>query len=140
MSKLILIVDDNDSDRTSLAVLLRNAGFGVYTVKDGGEAYERIPQLKPALILLDMLMPAFDGWSFLDCRRTTPDVAAIPVLIVTGLEVASVAWALALGAAGLIRKPINPDDLIARVQELLGVPADELEKRLASEKGLGTGD
>jgi CheY-like chemotaxis protein len=79
----------------------------------------------PNLIVLDMLLPAtgFDGWRFLAQRPLVPALAAIPVVITTALTIACDDWASALGATGLVKKPFDPDTLLAEVRRCLAAAA-----------------
>lgn len=63
-----------------------------------------------------MIAPAFDGWQFFARRMKDPRIAAYPVIIMTGLGVASEEWARSLGAEGLLRKPID----VVRMLEMIG--------------------
>lgn len=67
------------------------------------------------LILLDMLLPEMDGWRFLRQLFSDKAIADVPVVIVTALGIASHEWALALGAVGLIRKPIDTHELLKEI-------------------------
>jgi CheY-like chemotaxis protein len=115
-AKRILVVEDNDVSREGTVVVLRGAGYTVDAASNGREALLRMKAgVLPDLILLDMMMPEQDGWDFLRERRGDPAFAAVPVVITTGLGIAGLDWALALGAAGLIRKPIETDELLKEV-------------------------
>lgn len=118
----ILIVEDNTIQREGLAVVLRQQGFSVLLAADGRIALELVDQAVPDLILLDMLIPDndSDGWWFLKHRRQVPSLASVPILITTGLRIASEEWATSLGATGLIRKPCEVEPLVARIQQCLG--------------------
>jgi two-component system response regulator MprA len=118
--KLILIVDDNEVLREGLAAILGRFGFAVALAADGGEGLALLRGgLRPDLILLDMITPGLDGWSFLVERRGDPALAGIPVVIHTSLGVASPEWAAGLGATGLLRKPVETDQLLGEVRRCL---------------------
>jgi two-component system response regulator MprA len=122
-SGTLLIVEDNEVVREGLAVVLRRAGYAVVPAANGQEALAALRGgLRPDLILLDMLLPTVDGWRFLDQRRREPALAAIPVVILTGLGVAGPEWASSLGAAGLLRKPVETDELLREVRRCQGRP------------------
>jgi len=111
--KLILVVEDNEVVREGMAVVLGRFGCKVSLAADGSEALALLRGgLRPHLILLDMLTPGLDGWGFLDQRRRDPALVVIPVVITTALGVASEEWAAALGAVGLLRKPVQTELLI----------------------------
>jgi CheY-like chemotaxis protein len=123
--KTILLVEDNTIQREGLGVVLRQQGYNVLPTADGREALAQLGGgPAPDLILLDMLIPLAngDGWSFLAERKRNPALATIPVIIMTGLPIASRDWATSLGAAGLLQKPLEVDVLLAEVGRYLGVP------------------
>jgi CheY-like chemotaxis protein len=116
MSKRILIVEDNDVERAGLTALLQSEGYVVDAAADGRQAFCYLQHTRPNLILLDMLMPRNDGWYFLENRTRQPEVLSIPVLVVTGLGVASPSWAEEIGADGLVKKPIRIEELLNQVR------------------------
>ncbi len=126
MSKLLLIVEDNAISREGMAVILRQAGYSVVAFPDGQAALNYLTS-KPApdLILLDMLIPppGCDGWRFLQQRKRLPGLAGIPVIITTGIGIASNEWAASLGACGLLHKPIDLEALLAEVRRCLADPS-----------------
>ncbi|HTU90036.1 MAG TPA: response regulator [Gemmataceae bacterium] len=115
-------MEDNTIQREGLALVLRQRGFSVLAAADGQEALDLLASSDPGLILLDMLIPneAGDGWWFLKQQRQVPRLASIPVLITTALSIASKEWAASLGAAGLIRKPIDIEPLLTTILRCLG--------------------
>jgi CheY-like chemotaxis protein len=122
-SGTLLIVEDNEVVREGLAVVLRRAGYAVVPAANGHQALAALRAgVRPDLILLDMLLPAVDGWHFLDRRRREPALAALPVVIMTGLGVAGPEWADSLGAAGLLRKPVETEALLRGVRRCQGRP------------------
>src|SRR5947207_2088522 len=86
----------------------------------GNEAVERLRAGPPDLILLDMFLPggSIDGWVLLETIHNTPDWAAIPVIIITGLGVASPEWARALGALDVVRKPVHVDEVLQKLRRI----------------------
>jgi CheY-like chemotaxis protein len=115
----ILIVDDDPVTREGLRAMLERQGYTVGQARSGSEALTYL-NLNPAphLILLDMMMPGMDGWKFLGAFRQTRAWSAIPVLITTAMPVASSEWAASLGAAGLLKKPFEEDDLMTPLRQL----------------------
>jgi CheY-like chemotaxis protein len=87
------------------------------TARGGDEALALAEQQKPDLILLDMIMRGTDGWRFLSRRQTQTNLRGVPVIIVTGLGVASEQWAHELGADGLLRKPIDVDRMMQTIHD-----------------------
>jgi len=117
--KHLLVVEDNAIEREGLAAVLRQEGYGVISAGNGKEALEHLNgQSTPDLVLLDMMMSEMDGWQLLKMLRARPELLNLPVIIVTGLGIANLEWARSLGAAGLVRKPIDVEqlkDALARV-------------------------
>jgi CheY-like chemotaxis protein len=120
----LMIVEDDDTQREGLATLLRNEGYTVIETSDSGDALEQMLQGKvPDLILLDMVIPApaRDGWYFIEKRKRFSDLVAVPLVIVTGLDIASPEWAGSLGASGLVKKPIIAiETLLAEIRRCSG--------------------
>jgi len=119
MSKTVLIVEDDEIARTGLYTILLSHGYDALTAVNGEEALKRLRAGPPPdLILLDMVLPTFDGWRFLPVWRQDPALSSIPLMVMTGLSIASDEWAKALGAACLLRKPIDVDRLLSAIGRL----------------------
>jgi CheY-like chemotaxis protein len=119
MTETILIIDDDPVVRGLLSMLLERHGYRVAHASGGCDALAYLSlNSPPSLVLLDMLMPAMDGWRFLEAFRLTTAWETIPVIIITGMGVASPEWAASLGAAGLLRKPFDVDELMQPVRQL----------------------
>ena len=116
----VLVIEDNSIQREGLAAVLRQQGFTVLTAENGSDALNRLSSGIPDLILLDMLMPGWDGWWFLEQRKRLPALASVPVIITTALSVAGGDWASSLGAARLLRKPFEVEPLLAEIRRCLG--------------------
>ena len=117
-AKTIMVVEDDSIAREGLAVILKREGYEVITVEQGQQAIARLMAgLRPDVILLDMLMPVLDGWHFLNSLKLVP-IGSIPIVITTG-TILTREWAAAHGCAGFLRKPIEPDDLLAEVRRVL---------------------
>jgi CheY-like chemotaxis protein len=131
--KSILIVEDDEIACAGLSSILRSHGYRVFVAADGREAQERFEQgLNPDLILLDMILPRFDGWHFIGQRQKAKLFAGAPVIIMTGLGIASKEWALSLGAVELLRKPIDVEVLVAAVERCLARDERSSVNRLAN--------
>jgi CheY-like chemotaxis protein len=83
---IIFLVDDDPDQLHFLASFLNQLGFSTAEARDGQEALELLPHsfVLPSLILLELNMPRMDGWEFLARKREDPELAAIPVVIITG--------------------------------------------------------
>src|SRR6266481_2271379 len=115
---LVLIVDDDASARRLLAAVLRKEGLRVAEAEAGETAAAIARRIRPDLITLDIMMPKMDGWSVLTTLKSDPDLAAIPVIVVTVTTDRGVA--LSLGAADFMTKPIERGRLVSLVHTLLG--------------------
>lgn len=85
MSAVVLLIEDDDDIRETLAAILEARGFDVVAARHGQDALERIRAggARPSVILLDLLMPVMDGETFLQVQETDPLLADVPVIIVT---------------------------------------------------------
>ncbi len=117
----ILIVEDNPHVRELLEVTLRFKGYPVVSVSDGHQALERIASEPPALVITDILMPKMDGYSLAYQLRKERKTAHIPIIFIsaTYLTPEDKAFALSLGAERFIEKPIDPEDLLLAVADVL---------------------
>jgi CheY-like chemotaxis protein len=120
--KTLLVVEDDIITREGLAVVLREAGYTVAVAANGTDAIDHLLANPTSLVLLDMMMPACDGWSVLHRHLKDLALTAIPVVIMTALGVASLEWAIGLGAAGYLRKPFDVPALLQEVQRCLETP------------------
>jgi CheY-like chemotaxis protein len=114
----VLVVEDDGDIREALAETLQNLGFHVVTAANGRDALTLLRQLAapPSVILLDLMMPVLDGYGFLEERRKSPELAAIPVVIVTAGYNAD---RDRLGVGQLIlRKPLDMPQLMGILRDL----------------------
>src|SRR5437763_10790900 len=80
----ILVVDDDVEGTLPVVAILNAAGYEVATANDGWDGLAQARRLHPDLVLLDITMPSMDGWTFMKFVRTHRDLAAIPVVFLTG--------------------------------------------------------
>ena len=121
MSKRILAVDDEPHILKLVSFSLRAKGFDVLEATDGLSAIEIAEAEQPDLILMDVMMPALDGYEA--CRRikANPKTAHIPVVMLTAkTQVAEQKTGLDAGALDYVCKPFTPKDLVAQVNGFLG--------------------
>ncbi|HEX2172106.1 MAG TPA: response regulator [Dehalococcoidia bacterium] len=109
----ILVVDDDPDLRSVISDVLELEGYPVAVAGDGAEALEVVEDVKPPLVLLDPTMPVLNGREFIQTLRDRGVDA--PVLIMTGSEDAD-GWARQVGAAGVIKKPFELDELLDTVE------------------------
>ena len=114
----ILVVEDDPDSREVFTELLRGEGHPVVAVRSGAEALAYLRREKrPSVILLDMLMPEMDGWQFRKAQQSDPDLAGIPVVVVSALRTVANS-AMRFGAAAFLPKPIAPEDLIGAISRV----------------------
>jgi CheY-like chemotaxis protein len=114
---LIMIVDDDPSARGILSAVLRREGLRIAEAESGETALELARKLRPDAITLDIMMPRMDGWSVLTALKSDPELAEIPVIVVTITTDRGVA--LSLGAADFMTKPIERNRLVSVLNTLL---------------------
>jgi CheY-like chemotaxis protein len=113
----ILVVDDDVDVREALADTLEYRGFAVVTATNGHDALRVLRSMSapPAFILLDLMMPVMDGYTFLEEQRSDPDLASIPVAVVTagfGVDRRRV------GRTPVLKKPLDVSELLTAVQQV----------------------
>ncbi|XWK88345.1 MAG: response regulator [Phormidium sp.] len=117
--KRILIVDDMQDNISLLEAILVEEGYVVDTANNGKLALEKVQSTPPDLILLDAMMPGMDGYELTRRIREQKDLPFIPIVLITAYENLNAAQALDLGANDFVRKPIEYDELMARVRASL---------------------
>ncbi len=123
----ILIADDHPDNQRLLSIRLRNDGYTFFTACDGADTLEKVHAIHPDLILLDINMPKKNGLEVLAEIRADPEVAHIPVIVLTSARVGpqDVLTGLNLGADDYITKPFDWNELAARVRAKLRVKKAE---------------
>ena len=114
----VLVIDDEETVRDLMRRFLAREGFDVVTARDGAEGLALARQLRPALITLDVMMPGLDGWEVLQALKADPELAAIPVVMLTIVDEKNRGYAL--GAADYVTKPIPRDRLRALLARYCG--------------------
>jgi CheY-like chemotaxis protein len=110
----ILIVDDDNTLRGSIAKVLREEGYSVDEAADGASALARVDHARPDAILLDVMMPGMNGRQFLEELRSRDD-DKIPVVVMTALQGLGTDRIVRLGADDLVEKPFDVDDLLNKI-------------------------
>ena len=126
----ILVVDDQRSNVELMAGVLKARGYEVLTAADGEAALEQVREASPDIVVSDILMPGMDGYELCRRLRASPATALLPVVLVTSLDPQGERIrGIEAGADDFITKPVNWDELFARVRSLLRVKAlqDELK-------------
>jgi len=115
----ILVVDDSPDNVFLIQTILEEEGYNISAAEDGTSALAQIEQAPPDLILLDVMMPGMDGFEVTRRIRQDTKLSFIPILLITAHDSPSVAQGLDIGADDFIRKPVEVDELLARVRSLL---------------------
>lgn len=115
---LVLIVDDEEMNLVVLSKILQRAGYRTETAVHGKDAVQKALDIRPGLILMDLMMPVMSGWDATKALKENPDSKDIPILAVTALSNERDA-ALQFGFDGFCPKPIDFNNLIKLIQGFL---------------------
>jgi PAS domain S-box-containing protein len=134
--KIVLVVDDDEALTLSLEYELGKGGFKVKTANSGKQALAYLEHSHPDLMLLDLKMPEMDGFEVMKVLKNRPDLAGIPVVILTGMDVdRGKSEALSRGAADYFNKSEKHESLIAAIDRILNRKIKQKERGdLNSEK------
>lgn len=125
----LLIVDDNPTNLGFLFEYLTKSDFKVLVALDGESAIEQVQYAQPDLILLDVMMPGLDGFTTCKCLKSDPSTQDIPVIFMTALsDTVDKVQGFKIGAVDYITKPLQPEEVLCRVQTHLALR--NLQKRL----------
>jgi len=115
--KKILLVDDSKTELHVLSELLNKHGYKVRTAENGEEAMRRLQEEKPDLILMDVVMPGQNGFQLTRAITRDPLFADVPVIICTSKnQETDRVWGMRQGARDYVVKPVNPDELLAKIK------------------------
>ena len=115
----VLIVDDSKTELMFLTNLLQKNGMSVRTAEGADEAFHRLSEEKPDLILMDVVMPGKNGFQLTRSINRTPEYADIPIIMCTSksLETDRV-WGMRQGARDYITKPVDAAELFVKIKAL----------------------
>jgi CheY-like chemotaxis protein len=120
MGRTVVLIEDNAENRYLATFLLEKNGFTVLSAPDGARGVALANEVVPALILLDIQLPAMDGYGVARLLRGSPALAAVPIIAVTSYAMpGDREKALAAGCTGYIEKPIDPDTFVAEITRFL---------------------
>ena len=120
MGKKILVVDDSQTTLMALKMMLKDFGYEFVTAGNGVEAVKKAVTEKPDLILMDVLMPKMDGIHAVEAIRAIPEVANIPIIMVsTRAEIESIQKSFSKGCNDYIAKPVDRTELIRKTSKYL---------------------
>jgi twitching motility two-component system response regulator PilH len=113
----ILLVDDSKTELHSLSELLVKRGYSVRTAENGEEAMRRLVEAKPDLILMDVVMPGQNGFQLTRAITRDPRFSDVPVIMCTSKDQETdKVWGIRQGASDYIVKPVDPDELVAKIR------------------------
>lgn len=115
----ILIVEDDADIRDLLAGLLQYRGYHVVCAGSGQEALTLMQDLQPCLILLDLMMPAMDGYAFRAAQRSIPELADVPVVVTSAIPNPRLDE---LDPVEVVMKPLELDDLLPVIERYCRAP------------------
>ena len=116
----ILLVEDDNDTREVLSVALEAAGYPAVGVRTAVEALTVLheKQVRPSLILLDLFLPGMSGWQFREAQCEDTELAAIPVIVVSGYpHTLDTIQRGGMRAASAFQKPVDPNALLAAVRQ-----------------------
>ena len=115
----VLIVDDDLTARETLVAMLEGERYDLQVAKDGAQALQVLKEIQPDLILLDVMMPGMDGYEVCRRIRSTPELAEVPIILLTALDDrASLLRGIEAGADDFLSKPADRRELTARVRTI----------------------
>ena len=121
MPKKILLVDDSETILEMERMILQQDRYEMVTARDGQEGVTKALELKPDLILMDVIMPRLDGFAAVRRLREHSDTSRVPIVMVTSkAEAESLETGYESGCSDYIIKPIDRMELVAKVKNLLG--------------------
>jgi two-component system, NtrC family, sensor kinase len=115
---LILVVDDDATVRDLVVRHLERAGFAAVAARGGQEGLRLVRELRPAAVTLDIMMPDLDGWTVLAAIKGDPELAGIPVVLMSIVEQKNRGYAL--GAADYLVKPVDRSKLVETLRNICG--------------------
>ena len=125
MSKTILVIEDTNETANLVLFKLKTSGFAVHRAVNGEEGLRMVGEVKPDLIVLDVMMPVMNGTEVLMRLKANDTTKSIPVLMLSSLSTEhEVVRGLEVGADDYVTKPFSPRELLARVNKLLGRSRD----------------
>jgi CheY-like chemotaxis protein len=119
MTARVMVVEDDDTIRQLITVNLELEGFDVVSAIDGQEALERVKELAPAVMTLDVMMPRLDGWETASRLRADDDTKHIKLVLLSArAQQADLQRGEQIGVDAYLTKPFDPDQLIDIVRRL----------------------
>ena len=119
MSKPCVLIVEDDIDLRYLYAYVLFTGFEVRTAQNGADAIIEVLSHKPDVIITDINLPLLDGIEFIQTVKRDMDCAKVPILVVSGASLETLAQASDAGAAKVIAKPVDPNSLLEELLQML---------------------
>jgi len=120
-SKTVLLVEDNEDNRTVYRTILEHFGYQVIEAQNGEAGVSMAREQRPDLILMDISIPLIDGWEATRILKSEPETAHIPIIALTAHALATDrAKANEVGCDGYLAKPCEPRRVVAEVERFIG--------------------
>jgi CheY-like chemotaxis protein len=120
-AKTVLLVEDNEDNRTVYRTILEHFGYGVIEARNGEDGVRMAREGQPALILMDISIPLIDGWEATRILKNDPATSEIPIIALTAHALATDrAKAQEVGCDGYLAKPCEPRRVVSEVERFLG--------------------
>jgi two-component system phosphate regulon response regulator PhoB len=134
----IVVIEDDPAIRQVIAVVLRGAGYAfVKEAESGDEGLRLVREIKPSLVLLDVMLPGVDGFTVCRRIRETPEIASTPVIMLTARgEESDIVRGFSCGADDYVTKPFSRQVLLARICAVLRRPEELKPARAPDHDGL----
>ena len=119
---LIMVIDDDRDVAGAIVEALKDAEYKPIAATNGREALDKLRSLDemPCVLLLDLMMPEMDGWSFRDAQLDDPDLRSIPVVVLTAHGGPNDPPVREVDSADMLRKPVGLQTLLAKVEQYCG--------------------
>jgi twitching motility two-component system response regulator PilH len=118
--KIILVVDDSPTERFFLTDLLTRRGYEVLTAENGDDALAKIKLERPSLVVMDVVMPGSSGFQITRALNRDPATQSIPVILCTSKSTETDRiWGLRQGARDYVTKPVDAEELLAKIAVLV---------------------
>ena len=115
----VLIVDDSKTEILFLTELLQKAGYAVRSAENADDAFKRLAEQKPDLILMDVVMPGQNGFQLTRSINRTPEYADVPIIMCTSKnQETDRVWGMRQGAKDYITKPVDSAELLGKIKAL----------------------
>jgi two-component system alkaline phosphatase synthesis response regulator PhoP len=116
----ILIADDNENIRDALAYLLEDEGFKLWIAKDGADALQKVKEVHPDILLLDIMMPEINGYDVCRTIKNDPELSSTYIIMLTAKgQVAEQERGKEVGADEYVVKPFSPAEILVKIKRIL---------------------